>query len=229
MSNPPTSLMLFAAGFGTRMGALTKDMPKPMIPVAGAPMIDHALRLARAVHPTRIVANLHYHADQLANHLTPQGVILSHETDILETGGGLRKALPLLGEGAVYTMNPDVIWRGPNPLEMLRGAWNPDVMDALLMCVPLANALGQSGRGDFTLDPDGRIRRGPGVIYGGVQILKTDRLNGVRETAFSMNVLWDLMLADGRLYGVTYPGRWCDVGRPSGIVLAEEMLAGGDV
>ncbi len=229
MNNPPTSLMLFAAGFGTRMGALTKDMPKPMIPVAGVPMIDHALRLARAVHPTRIVANLHYHADQLANHLTPQGVILSHEADILETGGGLRKALPLLGEGAVYTMNPDVIWRGPNPLEMLRAAWNPDAMDALLMCIPPANALGHSGGGDFAMDPDGRIRRGPGVIYGGVQIVKTDRLSDIRETAFSLNVLWDLMLANNRLYGVTYPGQWCDVGRPSGIALAEEMLAGDDV
>jgi len=229
MSTPPTSLMLFAAGFGTRMGALTKDMPKPMIPVAGVPMIDHALRLARAVHPTRIVANLHYHADQLANHLTPQGVILSHEADILETGGGLRKALSLLGEGAVYTMNPDVIWRGPNPLEMLRAAWNPDVMDALLMCIPPANALGHSGGGDFTVDPDERIRRGPGAIYGGVQIVKTDGLSGIRETAFSLNMLWDLMLADGRLYGLMYPGQWCDVGRPRGIALAEEMLAGGDV
>jgi N-acetyl-alpha-D-muramate 1-phosphate uridylyltransferase len=229
MSNPPTSLMLFAAGFGTRMGALTKDTPKPMIPVAGVPMIDHALRLARAVHPTRIVANLHYHADQLANHLTPRGVILSHEADILETGGGLRKALPLLGEGAVYTMNPDVIWRGPNPLELLRAAWNPDVMDALLMCIPPASALGHPGGGDFAVDPDGRIRRGPGVIYGGVQIVKTDGLNGIREAAFSLNVLWDLMLADGRLFGVTYPGLWCDVGHPSGIALAEKMLAGDDV
>jgi MurNAc alpha-1-phosphate uridylyltransferase len=221
--------MLFAAGFGTRMGALTKDIPKPMIPVGSMPMIDRALGLARAVHPTRIVANLHYHADQLATHLTPQGVILSHEAEILETGGGLRKALPLLGSGAVYTMNPDVIWRGPNPLEMLRAAWNPDVMDALLMCIPPPNALGHSGNGDFTVDPDGRIRRGPGVIYGGVQIVKTDRLNGIRETAFSLNVLWDMMLADDRLLGLTYPGRWCDVGHPTGIALAEEMLASDDV
>ena len=225
MNGFPTSVMLFAAGFGTRMGALTKDMPKPMIPVAGVPMIDRALKLARDVAPTRIVANLHYHADQLADHLTPQGVILSHEPDILETGGGLRKALALLGQGPVYTMNPDVIWRGPNPLSLLRAAWNPAKMDALLMCVPPANTLGHTGAGDFTADADGRIKRGRGLIYGGVQIVKTDGLRDIAQTAFSLNVLWDRMLADGRLYCVTYPGRWCDVGHPAGIALAEEMLA----
>lgn len=225
MNDFPTSIMLFTAGFGTRMGTLTKDMPKPMIPVAGVPMIDRALKLARDVAPTRIVANLHYRADQLADHLTPQGVILSHEPDILETGGGLRKALPLLGQGPVYTMNPDVIWRGPNPLSLLRTAWNPAKMDALLMCIPPANTRGHTGAGDFTADADGRIIRGHGLIYGGAQIVKTDGLRDVVQTAFSLNVLWDRMLAHGRLYCVTYPGRWCDVGHPQGIVLAEKMLA----
>jgi N-acetyl-alpha-D-muramate 1-phosphate uridylyltransferase len=229
MNDVPTSLMLFAAGYGTRMGALTKNTPKPLIPVAGVPMIDHALKLAKAARPTRIVANLHYHAGQLADHLTPQGVLLSHETEILETGGGLRKALPLLGQGAVYTMNPDVIWRGPNPLAMLHAAWSPENMDALLMCIPLANALGHDGNGDFATDPDGRIRRGPGLIYGGVQIVKTDGLKNIPQAAFSLNVLWDQMLANGRLFGMAYPGRWCDVGNPSGIILAETLLAGDDV
>jgi MurNAc alpha-1-phosphate uridylyltransferase len=200
-----------------------------MIPVAGVPMIDRALKLAREVAPIRIVANLHYHADQLASHLTPQGVILSHEPDILETGGGLRKALPLLGQGPVYTMNPDVIWRGPNPLSLLHAAWSPAKMDALLMCIPPANTLGHTGTGDFTANADGRIRRGQGLIYGGVQIVKTDGLRDVKQAKFSLNVLWDRMLADGRLYCVTYPGLWCDVGHPAGIALAEEMLAGDNV
>jgi len=162
--NSPTAIMLFAAGFGTRMGALTKDMPKPLIPVGGVPLIDHALQLAGSVNPARIVANLHYRADQLADHLTPKGVLLSHEPEILETGGGLRAALPLLGDGPVYTLNPDVIWDGPNPLKQLCAAWQPDKMDALLMCVPVSHTVGYSGRGDFIADAEGRIQRGPGLV-----------------------------------------------------------------
>lgn len=229
MKDQPTAIMLFAAGFGTRMGALTNDLPKPLIPVAGTPLVDHALKLASVITPTRVVANLHYRAEQLARHLTPRGVILSQEPEILETGGGLRNALPLLGDGPVFTMNPDAIWRGPNPLSLLQAAWRPERMDALLMCVPVDHALGYGGTGDFTAGPDGRIRRGPGLVYGGVQILKTEGLDAIPERAFSLNVLWDRMRAAGRLYCVTYPGRWCDVGHPAGIALAETLLAGDDV
>ncbi len=229
MNDHPQAVMLFTAGFGTRMGALTSDMPKPLIPVAGEPLVDRALRLARAVNPARIVANLHYRAAQLADHLAPQGVILSQEPQILETGGGLRDALPLLGKGPVYTINPDAIWHGPNPLPLLRAAWEPEHMDALLMCIPVARALGHAGNGDFSAAPDGRIQRGPGLVYGGVQILKTDGLDAITDRAFSLNVLWDRMLTENRLYCATYPGRWCDVGHPEGITLAESMLAGGDV
>ncbi len=229
MSRDPSAIMMFAAGFGTRMGALAKDLPKPLIPVAGMPLIDHALRLAKGVAPARIVANLHYRADQLAAHLTPRGVILSHEPQILETGGGLRAALPLLGAGPVYTMNPDAVWKGPNPLALLRRAWNPNKMDALLMCVPLARALAHPGKGDFAADRDMRIRRGSDLVFGGVQIVKTGGLHAIRETAFSLNVLWDRMLADNRLYCVSYPGDWCDVGHPGGIATAEKLLAGCDV
>ncbi len=225
----PQAIMLFAAGFGTRMGALTSKLPKPLIPVAGKPLIDHALELTRAVQPDRIVANLHYRAEQLADHLTPKGVVLSHEPEILETGGGLKAALPLLGSGPIYTMNPDVIWDGPNPLPLLRAAWRPEKMDGLLMCVPVAQAVGYAGTGDFVVDNEGRLRRGPGVIYGGIQILKTEGLDAIQETAFSLNVLWDRMLAKNRLYCVTFPGRWCDVGHPAGLDLAEALLAGNDV
>ena len=225
LKTSPSAIMVFAAGFGTRMGALTRDRPKPLIPVGGVPMIDRALDLARAVHPTRIVANLHYQADQLAAHLKPSGVVLSHESEILETGGGLRKALPLLGKGAVYTMNPDVIWAGPNPLEILSQAWNPDLMDALVMCVPVANARGYIGTGDFTADQGGHVRRGPGLVYGGVQILKVDGLSDIPQKAFSFNVLWNMMMKKNRLYCVEYPKEWCDVGSPEGVEIAEKMLA----
>lgn len=226
MTGAPSSVMVFAAGMGTRMGVLTKDRPKPLIPVAGRPLIDHALDLVDAVKPDRIVANLHYRAEQLADHLSPHDIQLSYEVpDILETGGGLRAALPLLGPDPVFTLNPDAIWSGPNPLQMLLQAWNPAKMDALLMCIPVAQTLGHKGTGDFTIDPGGLITRGPGVVYGGAQIVKTDGLHHIPHKAFSLNLLWDQMMQQDRLFALSYPGRWCDVGRPEGIALAEGLLA----
>lgn len=225
MRDCPRSVMLFAAGFGTRMGALTADRPKPMIEVAGKPLIDHALSLVRAHDPERIVANIHYRPAPLIRHLADSDVILSHETpEILETGGGLRAALPYLGTGPVFTMNTDAVWHGPNPLDQLAALWDPARMDALLLCIPRDQAIGHSGAGDFTIDTQGRAQRGPGLIYSGLQILKTDGLHDIAETAFSLNLLWDRMLADNRLFAASYPGTWCDVGHPEGIAQAEEML-----
>jgi MurNAc alpha-1-phosphate uridylyltransferase len=222
--------MLFAAGFGTRMGALTTTRPKPMIEVAGKPLIDHALDLVSPMHLTRVVANLHYKPEPLIAHLESRNVALSIEApDILETGGGLRHALPLLGDGPVFTMNTDAVWCGPNPLKLLRTAWEPARMDALLLCIPPAGAIGHQGNGDFHLGPDGRIARGSGLIYSGVQIIKTDALHEIRETAFSLNLLWDQMGLANRLFGLTYPGEWCDVGHPEGIALAESLLERCDV
>jgi N-acetyl-alpha-D-muramate 1-phosphate uridylyltransferase len=230
MRDTPKSVMMFAAGFGTRMRHLTQDQPKPMVKVAGRPLIDHALDLANAIAPDRIVANLHYKPEPLLAHLKGRKVQTIVETpDILETGGGLRNALPLLGKGPVFTMNTDAIWAGPNPLAMLQDAWNPDIMDALLIGIPTAQAVGHSGTGDFVMDQDGRLARGPGVIYGGVQIIKTDLLETIPDRAFSLNLLWDKMLTMGRMYGVRYTGKWCDVGHPEGITLAENMLRDADV
>jgi MurNAc alpha-1-phosphate uridylyltransferase len=230
MRDNPDAIMMFAAGFGTRMKHLTQNQPKPMVPVAGRPLIDHTLDLARGISPARIVANLHYLPDQLEAHLKAQDVQTVIETpQILDTGGGLRNALPLLGSGPVFTMNSDAIWAGANPLEMLRNAWDPARMDALLMTVPLENTLGHGGTGDFTRTADGRLQRGPGEVYGGVQIIKTDLLADIEAEAFSLNLLWDMMLARGTLFGLPYSGRWCDVGHPGGIRLAESLLAGADV
>ena len=220
------SVLLFAAGFGTRMGALTADRPKPMIEVAGRPLIDHALDLARDIAPKRVAANLHYKPDILADHLAPKGVITILEwPQILETGGGLRHALPVLGTEPVITLNTDAIWTGPNPLKMLLEAWDPDRMDALLICLDPGRTHGHTGAGDFTPDATGALTRGPGLIYGGAQIVKTDGLDQIDEAAFSLNRLWDGMIDAGRLFGLTYPGSWCDVGRPDGIALAERLIA----
>lgn len=217
--------MLFAAGFGTRMKHLTTNQPKPMVKVAGRPLIDHALALANEISPSVIVANLHYLPEQLEAHLAPTGVQTVVEApDILETGGGLRNALPLLKTDPVITMNTDAIWHGPNPLELLIKAWDPTQMDALLMCVPPSRALEHSGAGDFIRADDGRLSRGAGVVFGGVQIIKTDLLAGIQERSFSLNLVWDAMFETKTVYGLEYRGRWCDVGHPGGIITAEELL-----
>lgn len=226
----PDALMIFAAGLGTRMKHLTRDRPKPMVLLAGRPLIDHALDLAKEVAPARIVANLHYKPETLQAHLEGKDVqTILESPEILDTGGGLRNALPLLGAGPVFTMNSDAIWAGPNPLALLAEAWDSERMDALLMTVPLAQTLGHGGTGDFTLGADGRLTRGPGQVYGGVQIIKTELLTDIEARKFSLNLLWDMMLERRRLYGLSYSGRWCDVGHPDGIPLGESLLAGADV
>lgn len=221
--------MLFAAGLGTRMGALTRDRPKPMIGVAGRPLIDHALALADAAGVTRKVVNTHYLPDQIRAHLAGRpDVALSHEPRLLETGGGLRAALPLLGGGPVITLNTDAVWTGANPVAALRAAWDPERMDALLMLVAPSRARGHTGKGDFLVAPGGHLTRGPGPIYSGAQIIKTDGLAGVPDPAFSLNILWDRMIAEHRLFGLIHDGSWCDVGRPEGIATAEAMLREAD-
>lgn len=228
----PFPLMLFAAGRGTRMGALTASRPKPLIAVAGRPLIDHALDLVGAAGAHPVVVNLHYLGDQIARHLADREVLFSDESEaLLETGGGLRQALPLLGPGPVMTLNSDAVWTGPNPLKQLATAWQPDRMDALLLLAPVAQATGHGGTGDFLMDEAGRLQRAagaPGLVYLGAQIIRTEGLHAIPDKVFSLNRLWDVMIARGRLFGVVHQGGWCDVGRPEGIAVAEGLLAGGD-
>lgn len=228
MRKTPDALMLFAAGFGTRMGELTRTRPKPLVEVAGRPLLDHALDLAREAEIARIVANTHYLGAQIAAHLAGSDVAISDESGrILETGGGLRKALPLLGDGPVITLNTDAIWSGPNVITALQEAWDPERMSALLALVPCGRALGHAGQGDFRLLPDGQIARGKGYVYTGAQILNPAGIETISEEVFSLNLLWDRLLAAGRVYGLVYGGGWCDVGRPESIALAERMLDAG--
>jgi len=219
--------MLFAAGVGTRMGALTAKTPKPLIEVAGKPLIDHALTLADTAKVDKIVVNLHYLGDQIASHLQGRDVALSWEhTQILETGGGLKAALPLLQADTVFTLNTDAVWSGQNPLIELQTAWDPEKMDALLLLLPADKALGHGGKGDFLLAPDGRVSRAAGAtapVYLGAQILKTTALTAITEPVFSLNLLWDQAIAQGRAFGLLHQGGWCDVGRPEGITLAETL------
>ncbi len=226
MRTTPDALMLFTAGLGTRMGALTAERPKPLIEVGGRALVDHALAQVDGAGIGTVVANLHYLPDQISAHLSQRSSVrFSAETEtILETGGGLRKALPLLGDGPAFTLNTDAVWTGANPLAELRDAWDPARMDGLMLLVPAEGATGHAGPGDFDRDADGRLRRGRGFVYTGAQIVTTTGLAAIPERVFSLNVLWDRMLADGRLFGLVHDGGWCDVGRPEAIPLAEALL-----
>lgn len=223
--------MIFAAGFGTRMAPLTDTRPKPMLALGGRPMIDYCIAMIREAGDFGIVVNTHYLAEQIETHLTglPDLQCIREEPGILETGGGLRNALPLLGAGPVITANSDVIWSDPNPVTQLLTAWQPDRMDGLMAMVPMPAARGYGGTGDFFLEPDNRLRRRGGAatapfIYGGVQIIKTEGLADFSEDSFSVSQLWDRMIAAGRLFGVVHPGGWTDIGHPAGLQLAEEAL-----
>lgn len=223
----PDALMLFAAGLGTRMRELTRDRPKPLIAVGGRTLLDHALDIAAAAAVGRIVVNVHYLADQIRAHLAGRAAIFSDETAaLLETGGGLARALPLLASDPVFTLNTDAVWTGANPLAELRAAWRPEA-EGLLLLVPRDRATGHGGAGDFDMDGTGRLRRGTDYVYTGAQILRSARFAARPAGAFSINPVWDEMIAAGGLYGTAHDGGWCDVGRPESIALAEAMLHSG--
>ena len=224
--------MIFAAGRGTRMRHLTADRPKPMVEAAGRPLIDHALDLLAGAGVTRAVVNTHYHPAPLEAHLAAQSrvaITLSPEPELLETGGGLKAAAPLLAPGPVLTLNADAIWTGANPVTQLLAA-PPPQGGARLMLVPAERARGHRGPGDLFLGEDGRLtRRGSAAsapyVYTGAQIIDPAPVRAWPETVFSLNPVWDAMLAAGLLYGAVHPGDWCDVGQPESIPLAEALLA----
>lgn len=225
-------VMIFAAGLGTRMGGLTANRPKPLLEVAGRPLLDHALAVARAARPPRIVVNTHAHAGQIADHLARAApdILISHEPERLETGGGLQRALPLLGAPPVFTLNADAVWTGPNPFRLLAEAWEPARMGALLCLVPREAARAHTGPGDFFRAEDGRLAwRGEAAaapfVFAGAQLVDPSPLAAMPAGTFSMWALWKPLLAEGRLYGTVHPGPWVDVGHPPGLEAAEALLA----
>ncbi|MGB0504593.1 MAG: nucleotidyltransferase family protein [Pikeienuella sp.] len=224
--------MVLAAGFGTRMGELTKDRPKPLIKVAGRALIDHSLDHCDAAGIQRAVVNLHYRGEQLMDHLSNRHSLkieFSEETEILETGGGVVKALPQLNRQTFYTINSDAIWTGGSPLQTLQSTWEPEKMSALLLLVPTKRALGYTRAGDFFLDQDNRVRRrgeadSATYVFTGAQIITAQSFDAAPAGAFSLNVIWNQILAAGRLYGVVHDGDWVDVGSPVGLEAAERAL-----
>ncbi|MCY4138442.1 MAG: nucleotidyltransferase family protein [Rhodobacteraceae bacterium] len=237
----PDGIMVFAAGFGTRMRPMTDRVPKAMIRIAGKPLLDHALDQARDAGLSKIVVNAHHLADQIEAHVSGMADVrlVRERPRILDTGGGLRNALPFLGTDPVYTMNSDYVWSGPNPLRQLGEAWDPARMDGLMLMLPANRATGYRGPGDLCLARDGRLeppgRNGqPVMVYAGAQIIRTEGLTEIRDEAFSVSLLWSRMSARNRLFGAVYTGAWAEVGHPEAMDLAEAMLeenrvAGGSV
>ncbi|MDH3665747.1 MAG: nucleotidyltransferase family protein [Paracoccaceae bacterium] len=230
--NGPDTAMILAAGFGTRMQPLTNICPKPLLPVAGRPMIDLVLDHAEAAGVRRAVINLHYLGgmirDRLAGREVPELLFSEEEPEILDTGGGIVRALPLLGARPFYALNSDAVWAGPNPLEVLAGAWDAPAMDALLLVVPCARAKNYSRHGDFFLEGARPVRRGAEAsapyVYSGAQIVAPEVFSDARSGPFSMNVIWDALLAHDRVAAVVYPGAWVDVGTPEGLAVASAAL-----
>jgi MurNAc alpha-1-phosphate uridylyltransferase len=233
----PKSAMILAAGLGKRMRHLTNDRPKPMIEVAGRTLIDRTLdRLAEA-GVERAVINLHYLADTLEAHLKARAgqpeILLSDERgELLDTGGGVKKALALLGEDAFFVLNSDMMWTegGQGTLARMTDAWRPEAMDALMLMVPVARAAGYRGRGDFAVDDDGRLtRRGENstapYMYGSVQILHPRIFAGITESVFSLNRAWDQAQLAGRLFGIAHRGQWMHVDTPEAVKETEDLLA----
>ncbi|GAB4389879.1 nucleotidyltransferase family protein [Albidovulum sp.] len=232
MSGRPREAMLFAAGLGTRMGALTAHRPKPLVEVGGRALIDHALEQIDNAGIGRVVVNVHYLGAQIRAHLAHRpDIVISDETEtILETGGGLKKAAGLFAGGAVVTLNSDAVWRTPTALRGLVDRWQPAGMACLALLVPRAQALGHRGGGDFDLGADGRIRRGRDFVFTGAQVVVLDEVTAEPGAVFSFNRVWDRLIADGRMFGAVHEGGWCDVGHPEALPLAERLLGGaGDV
>jgi len=233
---PIGTAMVLAAGLGKRMRPLTATRPKPLVEVAGKPLLDHVLDRLRAAGIGRVVVNVHYLADSLEAHLRRKAsdldVRISDERGLLlETGGGVKKALPLIPDDPFLIVNSDNLWvDGPvDAIHLLADRWDDDAMDALLLVVPLARANCHSGMGDFHMGPEGRIaRRRQGkvapFVYTGVQIVSKRLLADVPEGPFGFMTLWERAIAGGRAYGVVHQGLWFDVGTPPAIGKTEAIL-----
>ncbi|HYB05571.1 MAG TPA: nucleotidyltransferase family protein [Methyloceanibacter sp.] len=226
--------MVLAAGLGERMRPITLRMPKPLVPLAGRPLIDHVLdRLASAGVETAVV-NVHYLPDQLeeslcGRHRTKPAILISDERyELLDTGGGAKRALPKLGPGPFFIHNADTVWsEGASPaLPRMLKLWNPETIDCLLLLAPLTSSIGYGGKGDFAMAQDGRLeRRGERQIvpfaFAGVSLCDQRLFADSPDGKFSLNLLWDRALAKGRLYGMRLDGRWMHVGTPEALAEAE--------
>ena len=233
----PQTAMVLAAGLGKRMRPLTATRPKPLVEVAGRTLLDRALdRVERAGIGTAVV-NVHYFADQIEAAVAARpgslDIRVSDErAQLLETGGGVVKALPLIDADPFFVINADNMWidGSADTLRLMAQRWDADAMDALLLMVPLARAAGYDGRGDFHLDPFGVVtprdecRIAP-FVFSGIQLISKQLFDGEPAEPFSMWRAWNKALATGRLFGKVHQGQWFHVGTPASIGETEALLA----
>ena len=238
----PKTAMVLAAGLGTRMRPLTDDRPKALVEVAGRALIDHVLNRLGESGVERAVVNVHWFAERLESHLAARGrgpeILISDErAELLETGGGLKKAAPLLGADPVFVANIDSVWTdhgppGDSALNQLARLWNPSIMDAALLLARREGSIGFEGGGDFFLAEDGQLTfRGDALeapfAYMGVHICRPDYVADGPDGPFSLSGFWRRSAAAGRLYGCVLDGDWMHVGDPGARDAAETRLAGG--
>ena len=236
MPTAPRTAMVLAAGLGERMRPLTARIPKPLVPVAGKPLIDHVLDRLAAAGVERAVVNVHYLADLIERHLAgrtrPRIAISDERAKLLNTGGGVVKALGAIGSEPFIHVNSDTIWiDGVKPnLERLAEAFDPARMDALLLLAPVSTSIGYSGRGDFTMAADGRLKRRPErdvapFVYAGAAILRPELFKDAPAGAFPLTALFNRAEESGRLHGLRLEGVWMHVGTPQAIAEAEAAIA----
>jgi len=239
MTSTITTAMVLAAGLGKRMRPLTDAVPKPLVRLKGKPLLDHVLDRLADGGITRAVVNVHYKADQIEAHLAgrmhPEIVISDERDALLETGGGVVRALPLLGDAPFLIHNSDSVWIegvGSNIARLIE-AFDPKRMDSLLMLALGASSLGYGGQGDFVMAPDGLIaRRGESrqapFVFTGVSIAHPRLFDSAPAGPFSLNVVWDRAIREGRLYGFRLDGAWMHVGTPEALIEAEHCLVHGE-
>jgi MurNAc alpha-1-phosphate uridylyltransferase len=231
----PKTAMVMAAGYGKRLRPLTDTVPKPMVQVLGRPMIDVVLNRLAAAGVERVVINLHHLGEVIREHLKDRKdleILYSEEPEILETGGGTKKALPLLGPDPFFTINAKIIWLNgrEDALHRLADAWDDARMDSLLLLHPTVTAIGYGGPGDFRLDQDGLVTRrlewdvAP-FLYTGINIAHPRLFENSPDGAYSVNLLWDRAIEAGRLYGIRHDGEWYHVSTPQQLGDVERELS----
>lgn len=235
--------MVLAAGYGLRLRPITDTTPKPLVPVAGRTMLDRALDALAVAGVMEAVVNVHYLAAKIEAHLAARAKAgraprtdVSPERTLLDTGGGIRNALPRLGSAPFLAVNADIVWEdGPVPaLKRLTESFDPSLMDALLLMVARERAVGFDGPGDFYMEKDGRlVRRGERptapYVYAGLQMLSPLLFDGASEGPFSLNRLYDRAAGGGRLFGIVHDGAWYHVGTPEALREADRLLAATEV
>lgn len=235
-SPPIRRAMVLAAGLGQRMRPITDTLPKPLVQIGGKAMLDHMLDRLADAGVEEAVVNVHHLAWQvearLADRSQPRITISDERAELLETGGGVKKALPLLGAAPFFHVNSDALWRetGRPAMQAMVEAWEPERMDMLLLLADRQTSIGFDGAGDFFLGDDGRLaRRGSAAsapwVYAGVAILKSELFADTPDGPFSLNLLFDRAIARGRLFGERLDGRWLHVGTPDAIAPAEAAFA----